>query len=248
MSLAQPAPDPQLSKMTVLVCYPGGSVRTQDAQSSMGSMLRILEETGKWSAGTMTGYFATEIKACEEFLSEQKPQFAITTLGTFLTCREKLNLTPLVQPRIRGSSSEIYRILVRQGGYKSIDELKGRTLGGPLVDEPTFLRRVIFEGKIDPLSFFELKSSHRILRSLRNVVKGTLDAVIINSQQYSALDSLPFSEQLQLIFTSPEVPLVGAVANGQRTTEDEQNRFSQSLVKMCTHPDGSQIDGRLPPD
>jgi hypothetical protein len=241
VSLAQQPQIAPSSAMNVLVCYPGGSVRTQDAQSAMGSMLRALEKAGGWTEGTMKGLFATDINDCTKILSEQKPRFAITTLGIFLESREKLNLIPLVQPRIKGSSSDIYRIVVRKGTFKSIEELKGKTLGGPLIAEPTFLKRVIFQGKVDPLSFFELKRSRRVLRSLRDVAGGKLDAVIINAQQHSALSSLPFADELRVVFTSGEIPLVGVVANGQRTTEGERKRFSRAICKMCTHQDGKPL-------
>ena len=241
MSLAQQSQIAPPSPITVLVCYPGGSVRTLDAKSAMDSMLRVLEENGGWASGTMTSLFTSNIEDSEEFLSVQKPQFAITTLGTFLQYREKLNLTPLVQPRIQGSSLDKYRIVVRRGTFNTVEELKGKTLAGLLVEEPVFLNRVIFQGRVDPVSFFALKSSRRVLRSLRDLAKGDLDAVIINSQQYSALGSLPFADELQVIFTSEEIPLAGVVANGQMTTADERNRFSHALLKMCEHQDGKQL-------
>jgi hypothetical protein len=162
-------------------------------------------------------------------------------LGIFLDSREKLNLIPLVQPRIKGSSSDIYRVLVRKGAFASIEELKGKMLGGPLAAEPLFLKRVVFQGKVDPLSFFELKRSRRVLRSLRDVAKGKLDAVIVNSQQFRAIGSLPFVEELLVVFTSGEVPLVGAVANKRGTTADERNRFSRALGKLCDHKDGTHL-------
>jgi hypothetical protein len=241
MSLAQQSKVAPPSPITVLVCYPGGSVRTPDAESAMGSMLGVLEETGGWASGTMTSHFTSKIEDAEKFLGEQKPQFAITTLGTFLKYREELNLIPLVQPRIQGSSLDIYRIVVRQGTFTTVEELKGKTLAGLLVEEPVFLNRVVFQGSVDPASFFALKSSRRVLRSLRDLVKGELDAVIVNSQQYSALGSLPFADELEVVFTSEEIPLAGVVANGQRTTADERERFSQALLKMCDHQDGTQL-------
>jgi hypothetical protein len=73
------------------------------------------------------------------------------------------------------------------------------------------------------------------------VAGGRLDAVIINAQQHSALSLLPFADELQVVFTSEEIPLVGVVANGQRTTAGERNRFSQALSKMCTHQDGKLL-------
>lgn len=241
MSLAQESNISASSATNVLVCYPGGSMSAQDAESAMGFMLRALEETGGWTAGTMKGLFATDIDDCTKILNEQKPQFAITTLGIFLESRGKLNLIPLVQPRIKGSSFDVYRMLVRKGTFTSIEELKGKTLGGSLVAEPVFLKRVVFQGEVDPVSFFVLKQSTRVLRSLRNVAEGKLDAVIINSQQFRAIGSLPFADEFFVIFTSEEIPLVGAVANGQRTTTDERNRFSQALGKLCDHPDGKHL-------
>ena len=64
---------------------------------------------------------------------------------------------------------------------------------------------------------------------------------MVNSQQYRALGSLPFASELEVAFTSEEVPLVGLVANGKRTTADERNRFLQGLAKMCEHREGRQL-------
>lgn len=241
MGLAQEVQTASSSPVTVLICYPGGSARSQDAQSATDTMLRVVEEGGSWTAGSMTSLFTTRIKECETHLDEEKPQFAITTLGTFLAYREKLDLIPLAQPVINGSSSEKYRIVVRKGTFTSLEELKGKTLGGSFVEETVFLKRVILQGTVDPASFFILKASGRALRSLRALVKGDLDAVMVNSQQYRALGSLPFASELAVAFTSAEVPLAGLVANGKRTTADERNRFSQGLAKMCQHRDGRQL-------
>jgi hypothetical protein len=204
-------------------------------------MLRVVEEIGEWPPGSMTSLFTTKIKECEKHLDEQKPQFAITTLGQFLSHREKLNLVPLAQPLINGSSSEKYRIMVRKETFTSIEKLEGKTLGGALVDEPVFFKRIILKGKVNPETFFTLKSSRRVLRSLRAMAKGNLDAVVVNSQQYRALGSLPFADELEVAFTSEEVPLVGVVANGQKTTFDERTRFTQALSKICTHQEGKQL-------
>ena len=241
MCFSQEIKTPSPSQMEVLICYPGGSARSQDAESTTDIMLRVVEEIGDWPTGSMTSLFTTKIKECEKHLDEQKPQFAITTLGTFLAFREKLNLVPLVQPVISGSSTEKYRIIVRRGPFTSLEKLEGKTVGGSLGDEPVFFKRVILKSKVNPETFFTLKSSRRVLRSLRALVKGTLDAVVINSQQYRALGSLPFADELGVAFTSDEVPLVGVVANGQRTTPDERTRFTQALSKMCTHREGKQL-------
>lgn len=227
--------------MTVLICYPGGAVQSQDAEAVTESMLRVVEEAGNWPAGSMTGLFTSAINECGTHLDEQKPPFAITTLGTFLAYREKLDLIPLAQPVIDGSSAERYRIMVRKGMFNSLQALKGKAVGGALVEEPEFLKRVVLQGKADPQSFFTLKGSQRVLHCLRALTKGELDGVIVNSQQYRALGSLPFAGELEVAFTSEEVPLVGLMANGKLTTADERNRFARALSRVCTHQEGRQL-------
>ena len=227
--------------MTVLICYSGGAVQTQDAEAATASMLRVVEEAGNWPAGSMTGVFTSALKECGTHLDKQKPPFAITTLGTFLAYREKLDLIPLAQPMIDGCSAERYRIMVRKGTFASLQALKGKTLGGALVEDPEFLKRVVLRGAVDPQSFFTLKGSQRVLHCLRSLTKGELDGVIVNSQQYRALGSLPFAGELEVAFTSEEVPLVGVVANRQRTTADERNRFARALSRVCTHQEGKQL-------
>jgi hypothetical protein len=109
------------------------------------------------------------------------------------------------------------------------------------MEETEFLKRVVLRGTLDPESHFTLKRSQRVLHCLRALVKGELDAVIVNSQQFRALGSLPFAGELEAAFTSEEVPLVGVVANGQRTTADERNRFARALARVCSHPEGKNL-------
>ena len=227
--------------MTVLICYAGGTVQSQDAEAATASMLRVVEEAGNWPAGAMTGLFISEVKECGMRLGEQKTPFAITTLGTLLAHRQKLGLISLAQPVIDGSSTERYRIMVRKGTYASLEALKGKTVGGALVDETELLKRVVLRGAVDLESFFTLKRSQRVLHCLRSLAKGELDAVIINSQQYRALGSLPFAGELETVFTSEEIPLAGIVANEKLTTADERSRFTSALSRVCSHEEGKKL-------
>jgi len=96
-------------------------------------------------------------------------------------------------------------------------------------------------GAVDPESFFTLKRSQRVLHCLRSLAKGELDAVIVNSQQYRALGSLPIAGELEAVFTSEEIPLAGIVANGKLTTADERSRFTRALSQVCSHQEGKKL-------
>ncbi|MGZ8200945.1 MAG: sterol transporter periplasmic substrate-binding protein BstB, partial [Methylosarcina sp.] len=185
--------------------------------------------------------FTAKTDECRKQIAEKKPKFAITSLGLYLELRNQHNLLPVVQPRIKGRTSEHYRVIVQKDKYKSLAELKGKTLGGTVLEEPSFIGKIVFAGKYDPASFFVLKTSNQAIRALRSLDKGELDAVILNEQQFSGIPSLHLQTPLETVFTSEEVPLMGVVANSATTTEEERARFGKALEEMCIDTEGKKL-------
>jgi hypothetical protein len=231
------APNPEM----IVVCYPGGAVNAKDANGAMNSMLRVVERVGQWQANSFNSVFITKPDECRKQMAEKNPKFAITSLGLYLELRNPHSLVPVVQPRIKGRTSERYRVMVQKDKYKSLDELKGKTLGGTVLEEPAFIGKIVFAGKYDPVSFFVLKPSNQAIRALRALDKGELDAVILNEQQFGALGSLHREKQLEAVFESGEIPLMGVVANSAITTAEERARFGKALEGMCTDAEGKKL-------
>ncbi|MGR8951155.1 MAG: sterol transporter periplasmic substrate-binding protein BstB [Gammaproteobacteria bacterium] len=234
---ANAAPVPEM----IVVCYPGGSVNVKDANSAMSSMLRVVERVGQWQENSFNSLFTAKTDECRKLIAEKKPKFAITSLGLYLEMRSQHNLLPVVQPKIKGRTSERYRVMVQKDKYKSLDELKGKTLGGTVLEEQSFIGKVVFAGKYDPASFFTLKKSNQAIRALRSLDKGELDAVILSEQQFSGLSSLHLQTPLDVLFTSEEIPLMGVVANNAATTVEERTRFGKALEGMCNDTEGKKL-------
>lgn len=231
------APTPEM----IVVCYPGGSVNAKDANGAMSSMLRVVERVGQWQENSFNSLFTAKADECRKQMAEKQPKFAITSLGLYLELRSQHNLIPVVQPKIKGLTSERYRIMAQKDKYKSLDELKGKTLVGTVLEEPAFIGKIVFAGKYDPASFFVLKPSNQAIRALRSLDKGELDAVILNGQQFGGLASLQIKTPLEALFTSEEIPLMGVVANSATTTAEERARFGQALEGMCTDTEGKKL-------
>ena len=231
------APNPEM----IVVCYPGGSVNAKDANGAMSSLLRVVERVGQWQANSFNSLFTAKSDECRKQMAEKNPKFAITSLGQYLELRNPNNLIPVVQPRINGRTSERYRVMVKKDKYKSLDELKGKALGGTVLEEPSFIGKIVFAGKYDPASFFVLKTSNQAIRALRALDKGELDAVILNEQQFGGLASLHMEATLEALFTSEEIPLMGVVANSATTTAEERARFGKALEGMCTDTEGKKL-------
>ncbi|MEI7996250.1 MAG: sterol transporter periplasmic substrate-binding protein BstB [Methylococcaceae bacterium] len=231
------APDPEM----IVVCYPGGSVNAKDANGAMSSMLRVVERVGQWQENSFNSLFTAKADECRKQMTAKNPKFAITSLGLYLELRSQHNLVPVVQPKIKGSTTERYRVMVQKDKFKSLADLKGKTLGGTVLEEPAFIGKIVFAGKYDPASFFVLKPSNQAIRALRSLDKGELDAVILNEQQYAGLASLQMKTPLEAIFTSGEIPLMGVVANSVTTTAEERARFGKALEGMCTDTEGKKL-------
>jgi hypothetical protein len=226
---------------TLVVCYPGGPVNANDANPAMESMLRVVEKAGKWPPGTFTSKFTAKIDECRKLMADKKPGFAIVSLGLYLELRDSHHLLPLVQPRLQGRSVEVYRVLVGKGKFRTLQDLKGKKLGGTPLEEPEFLRRIVFRGEVNPKTHFVLKPSSQALKSLRGLTKGELDAVVVTDQQYRSLGSLPLARDLEAIYTSQEIPLLGLVADEKVTSADDRARLRDALRGMCAADEGKKL-------
>jgi hypothetical protein len=235
-SAAETAPPPP-----IVVCYPGGPVNEADANAAMGSMLRVVERVGHWPANSLSSQFTGRADECRKLLEDKKPGFMILSLGLFLEERARHNLVPLVQPKIKGATSERYRVMVQKGKYQSLDELKGKALGGTVLEEPAFIDKIVLAGQYPLATSFSLKPSRQAIRALRTLDSGELDAVILNQQQYAGLGSLPLKSPLEAVFTSEEIPLMGMAADSKSTTAEARARFAQALQGMCADPEGKKL-------
>jgi ABC-type amino acid transport substrate-binding protein len=216
-------------------------VKEQEAKGAMDAMLRVVERIGRWKENSFTSRFSSKSADCRQLLADNNPSFAITSLGLFLEQRDRHNLVPVAQPRINGRVGERYRVMVQKGKFKTIEQLKGKSLGGTILDEPEFLRKIVFAGKLNPADFFDLKPSKQAIRTLRALDKGDIDAVILNEQQYAGLGALALTTPFEAIFTSEELPLMGLVADSKTSTADERARFANALESMCADADGKKL-------
>lgn len=225
----------------VVVCYPGGPVSEDDANKAMSAMLSVVEKVGGWPAHSFSSAFSSDVEGCKTLLNEKKPAFAITSLGIFLDQRQNLHLQPVVQPKMRGGSTEQFHLVAIKGRFNSLDEVKGKQVGGSVFEEAEFIRRIVFAGKLNPEKDFALKPSKQAIRALRALDKGELDAILLNGQQFAALASLPLTHELSSVYTSAPIPLMGLVANQETSTAEERDRFAKALSEMCNDVEGKKL-------
>ena len=55
------------------------------------------------------------------------------------------------------------------------------------------------------------------------------------------MSSLPFAKDLEAIFSSEKIPLMGVMANQKITTANERDRLTKALAEMCKHQQGKKL-------
>jgi len=222
---------------TLVLCYPGGNVRERDAKPATEQMLRVVEKMAGWPANSFSAEFTSDMNKCTELMATN-PEFAIVSLG-FLLGHEN-SLMAVVQPKIGGKTTEIFRVLVRKGAFATMEALRGKKLTGTPLAETDYIQKVVFEGRY-PLSGFNVVPSRGALRSLRDLSEGQVDAVLVTDQQYASLKSSPMIRDFDVVFTSRPHSIMPLVASRTGTTEADRRTFVTTMQKFCTNSEGRQF-------
>jgi hypothetical protein len=236
--LSAPAGAEQIS---VLICYPASAVSARDSEPALKEMVQVIESIGGWTPGTVQTTFTTRFSECQKKLASLQPAFAILPLGLYLHQRAEHQLLPLVQPIIGGRTSETYQVVVRKGSFKSLEQLKGRKLGSPWLEDHEFVRRLVFAGALDPDKDLQPVLIKRSLRALRQLAAGKIDAVLLNQQQAESLGELPLGKELEVIYRSPALPQIGIAASQARTSADTRKKMTRAMLAMCGHAQGKKL-------
>jgi len=225
----------------VVICQTGSVTSPEEAQPYIDSFGKYLAGKAGWAEGSYRIQFENSREGGMKLLDDPKVAYGTLSLGIFLEGEAKYRLKPLVLARISGKTTTKYRVMVKKGTYKTLDDLKDKVLTGNLVDDPLFLTKVVFAGKYRAGQDFKLKQTPRALRALRNVSKGKADAALVDDLQFSSLKELPLFDKLEVIFESEEMPNLGLVYVAGRTSDADAKKLADALVGMCSDPVGKTM-------
>ncbi len=224
-----------------MVCHAGNIATEAEAKPYIDSFGKYLAGKLGWDADSYQVKFLNKRKAGIKALETWKPAFAALTLSIYLEAEKTHNLKPLVLAEVNGQTSTKYRVLVKKGTCKSIEELKGKTLTGTELEDARFLSKVVFDGKLDASTHFKLKATNRPLRAIRKVARGKADAALVDALQYDSLKELPLFQKVEVIYESSEIPNLGMVYLEGNAKPEEVKKFADALTKMCADPEGKNI-------
>lgn len=221
------------SAQAMVICHIGGPGSTAQARPVLAKFLPHMEQSGGLAKGSMTGEYHTTLSACQAYIKQHVPLFAVFDLATYLGLQKELKLKPLA---CMGSpTGQRYHLLVRKGSYKDPASLKGKTLISSHLGDLTFVSRIIFDGKLDAAKHFKIKPTRRPLKGIRNVSRSRADATLVDQMAHDHLAELKLTPPLESIYSSAGLPgLTLAVVGAAKPNPAVVKKVSAALPRLCT--------------
>ncbi|ANM29621.1 hypothetical protein ABI59_08585 [Acidobacteria bacterium Mor1] len=190
--------------LDIVVWAPGYPGSTEQAQPTMDAFGQALAG----AAGAPLPPRVTYYKSLEEGRAavEGSARLVMVPTAVWAAFGKELSLTPLVQVQ-RGDSGERWSLVAARGKVSEAGDLAGMTLSSQIGYAPEFVRGPVLSawGALPDSTTVAFES--RIRSALRRASKGEPEAVLIDSEQRAALGSLRFAAELEVVATSPSLPL-----------------------------------------
>jgi len=226
--------------LKLVIVSPGGPA-AKKVEKYIGQFTGIIAARVGIGEESVTGRYFTDRNAALDFLDKNRDSFIISSLSFYLSQRKSLDLIPLARIELSAGASRHFYLVVKKGVFHNLDELKGKTISGnALYQDPRFLSRIVFANRVDITSDFILQPNPRTLSTLRKLVKGKLDGVLLDEIQYKSLASLPFSDEIAVVYTSPTLPEVGLMMIDTPVNRELKDRLLAALNSLGDSGEGAE--------
>ncbi len=222
----------------MLFCLPGFPGTTSQAQPYIDKMLRHLEGKLALAQGTMTGTYLPDGDKSVKMLIGSKPDLALVGPSILAGNHKAMGMKVIARVEINGRGQETYSVITAKGGPSSLADLVGKTVSGAVVHDEKYVHNVLLDRKL-AVGDLTLISQKRPLKSLRDVVRGKVDAAIVDRSVVDHMSELEFAGDLQIIYTSVPVPAPAVVVMGEG--KFHAAKLKSVLVGLCKRADGKDL-------
>ncbi len=209
--------------------YPGSTEQAQPTMDALGKALAAAVETPL--APRVTYYKSLEQGRAAV---EGSAHLVMVPTAVWAAFGDELSLTPLAQAQ-RGDSGERWSLVAAKGKVGKAEDLAEMTLSSQIGYAPEFVRGPVLSawGALPESTSVSFES--RMRSALRRASKGEPEVVLIDSDQTAALGALRFAADLEVVATSPALPLtlVCVVGSGSESRLPvDAETLGQALLEM----------------
>jgi len=227
---------------TMVACAPGYPGNSEQAQPSMDTFAQGVALASGWRDGRLNAVYHEKLEPGLARLGERDAALALVPLPFYLAYRKQLELHPVLRVSQTDTDSEQWSLVARRGSLAGPASLAGWQLYGMPGYVPEFVRHVALSEWGELPDGVDVLFTARILSKLRTAAQPqTQVAVLLDSSQAAALDSLPFAGDLEVVASSQ--PMIGALLCrvGARISEADTATLAAALLQLHESESGREL-------
>jgi hypothetical protein len=219
------APTP--ARVSILVVVEHGVGGAALAQGYLDRFIALATRQYGWAEGR--GQYHTTRAGAEAYIRDEKPRYAILSLGAFLAFRKKYDLEVLGNVAVSRAGGQQYFLISKTAA--DFAGCRGQTMATDHADDPRFIERVV-SGKQFVLGDFTLVETQRPLQAIKKVLAGEAVCALVDEQQMAELPHIQGAEGIRSVWESAKLPPMTVVAFGT-TPPAERKKFKEGLGRLC---------------
>ena len=235
------SPTAATASRVLVICSPGSPGTTAQAQPTLDAFAAAAEKSAGWPAGTLAAVYFESADSGIPRIKREDAVLVMVPLPFLVEHGAALGLTPKLTAIPDSNPSETWSLVAKKGSITSAASLAGWEVTGSPGYAATFVRGPVL-GKWGTLpGDTRITFTPRALGALRRAASGEKVAVLLDSEQTTALASLPFAPDLEVVHKSVALPSGFLCTVGNRLPADQTGKLVSGLMKLHDSPDGKEI-------
>ena len=229
------------SRIDLVVSAPGYPGNTEQARPTMDVFAQQVEHKAGWKKGRLQAAYYETVEGGTGALASDAAAVALVPLSFLVQYGAQLELEPRLLAVPKTGPSETWALVAGKGKLTTdAHSLVGWEIASRAGYAPGFVRDVV----LDDWSLAEevtITFTPRILSVLRRAAAGERVAVLLDGEQRAALDSLPFAQDLEVVYESDPLPAFLACSVGRRLSEREADELFAALLDLQAQAGGAAV-------
>lgn len=226
---------------TFVACAPGFPGSTEQAQPFMDALALAIESEMGLESGSVRAVYHPSLDMGLARLEASDAVLALVSMPFFFEYGEQLDLRPLVGVEHRSGSTEVWSLVARRGALAGPQALEGWSIVGVPAYSPGFVKRQLLAdwGEMPP--GVEIRFSSRSLSMLRKAAAGEPIAVLLDSAQTEALETLDFASELEVVVSSTPIGASVVCAVGDRLGNEQTESLTATFLRLHAREGGAEV-------
>jgi hypothetical protein len=224
---------------TLVAVAPGYPGNTAEAQPAMDALAAALAASAGLPAGAVAATYHESGEAGLERIRKPDAALAMVTLPFFLQHAAALSLDARLIAVPKGSRPmEVWSLVARKGRVSSARSLDGWQVVSIAGYAPAFVAGTALGGWGRLPASARIVQSGQVLSAMRKAVAGEDVAVLLDGAQGSALATLPFAGDLEVVARSEPLPSSVVATVGKRLPPARWSALEKAFLGLRASPAG----------